>query len=690
MPSGLSKFGAPRINVCNLYISGEFPLYTSGSSYLGTVDINGGTAPYTVELLTGSDEPSSTSPIYGSNPDNGANNGMIIGSVPSTAMVGVTTVYQLNAVGLTGVVNWTISTSASGFSIAQDGKLTFTPTVTGDVSVTVTATALTDSKTASAKYYIRVTTAAAEVPISTFGSLFNGYVNAPYFQNCLAGEGFTFSRPPNGKEWYSNASTGMPENITWASCYACGTPTTAGTYNWTQLFNISGTFDYLPASGTFTIAASPTNTVLNMADRAINDFSILFKSDGPAPMLRVIGNTASNNGSGYVRSLNGHTTGKRYWEVKVNALPANAAFESWLTVGVDKSNIGIVNYDYAQTYTGAIDYPNAGGFFVDKHYFGYSVRRPSGTATYNSPTLGGPGSSNVGSPPAIVAGDVLSFAHDADTGKLWIAINGAWIGGGDPAAGTTATITGLNAATTPRFTQWKPFVTVIGGVDVTFNFGDQSYAHTVPSGFSNIAFAKVTEFSRMVLDSDTMDTRGPNGFKRGVFVVSRTGAGGIIYSPERYAIGIRPRESLGDNGEVPTIRGTIPKSTGKWHVELVSHSFIEYACIGLVPYDWVQSVGGGPGFTTDSFGVFARGEVRNGGSLVASPSEGGVLTLAVDLDASPQTVRVMQDNNTIGTYNLPNTGKPWVPVLGYAGIGYARVAFDTLIYPQSGFQDWTA
>ena len=134
----------------------------------------------------------------------------------------------------------------------------------------------------------------------------------------------------------------------------------------------------------------------------------------------------------------------------------------------------------------------------------------------------------------------------------------------------------------------------------------------------------------------------------------------------------------------------MPKSTGKWQVELVSYSFDDFACIGLAPSDWVQSVGGGPGYTSDSFGAFPRGEIRNAGSLAASMAADGVITLVVDLDANPKAVTVLRDNVVVGTYNLPNTGKPWVAVFGYAGIGYARVAFDTLIYPQAGFQDWTA
>ena len=529
---------------------------------------------------------------------------------------------------------------------------------------------------------------------SASGAIFGGYVGVPHFQNAVGGEGFTFSTPPSRVAWQSNASTGMPENVGWASCFVCGTPTTAGSYSWETKVNYSGSFTLIDLSGSFTVAASPANTVLNSADREINAQSVKFET-GPAPWLRVKGGFQWAGASGFVRALNGYTTGKRYWEVTVNDLPADTSTESQITVGIDRSQYGLVSYGSSGEYTGAISYPNTGGFDSTRAGYGITSRRLAGDATYQGFQVLGWNGPAVNAP-MLANGNVLSFAHDADGGKLWVAVNGAWIGGGNPATDTAPTLSGLTFEAASRFNQWKPYAYVSGGVQLTFNFGDQAFAHSAPAGFSTVAFGRLAEFNRQILASDTMDTRGVPGSERGVFVLSRDGAGGIIYSPERYAVGVQAREGADVGGQLPTIRGDIGKTSGKWQIELGGYSFGDFAAVGLAPFDWVQSVGGGPGYTSDSFGAFPRGtssptaEIVLGGAVVATPAQGGIYTLAVDLDASPKTVRVLRDGVTVGTYNLPATGRPWVPVLCYAGTGYSQIRLDTLRYPQAGFNDWTA
>lgn len=54
----------------------------------------------------------------------------------------------------------------------------------------------------------------------------------------------------------------------------------------------------------------------------------------------------------------------------------------------------------------------------------------------------------VGSGPVINVGDVMRFAVNFTTLTAWLAVNaGAWIGGGDPSAGTLPTIAGITAQT---------------------------------------------------------------------------------------------------------------------------------------------------------------------------------------------------------------------------------------------------
>jgi hypothetical protein len=89
------------------------------------------------------------------------------------------------------------------------------------------------------------------------------------------------------------------------------------------------------------------------------------------------------------------------------------------------------------------------------------------------------GGTTVASVPALVATDVVRWAHDIPTGKVWVGRNGTWLSG-NPAAGTSpiATITAGVAYT--------PVVTSELGTacQVTLNADLSTFAHDVPAGFS--------------------------------------------------------------------------------------------------------------------------------------------------------------------------------------------------------------
>jgi len=73
-------------------------------------------------------------------------------------------------------------------------------------------------------------------------------------------------------------------------------------------------------------------------------------------------------------------------------------------------------------------------------------------------------------------GDLLGFAWDADTGKVWVAKNGTWQNSGNPAAGTgqvTTVSTGVDR--------------VVGAYNssgsCSINFGQRPFTYTPPTGF---------------------------------------------------------------------------------------------------------------------------------------------------------------------------------------------------------------
>ena len=72
------------------------------------------------------------------------------------------------------------------------------------------------------------------------------------------------------------------------------------------------------------------------------------------------------------------------------------------------------------------------------------------------------------------AGDVLGFAFDADAGKLWVSLNGTFVG--SPTAGTGNSWSNVPSGVFPLFAAYN----VAGNI---MNFGQRPFAYTAPSGF---------------------------------------------------------------------------------------------------------------------------------------------------------------------------------------------------------------
>lgn len=78
-------------------------------------------------------------------------------------------------------------------------------------------------------------------------------------------------------------------------------------------------------------------------------------------------------------------------------------------------------------------------------------------------------------------GDVVCLAYSQDSGKLWIRVNGnAWIGGGDPVAGTSPTVSGLGGSQYVGVSEAGS--NSAGGVTGRFRTAD--FTQAVPAGFS--------------------------------------------------------------------------------------------------------------------------------------------------------------------------------------------------------------
>jgi hypothetical protein len=155
------------------------------------------------------------------------------------------------------------------------------------------------------------------------------------------------------------------------------------------------------------------------------------------------GGNLNISGSGGKRSTIAARTGKFYWEFVSNS----GAASNFPISGLYVAGLG--------TYWPGYD-ANSFGYFQggDIYYNGSSVLTVS----------------------SFTDGDLLGFAWDADTGKVWVAKNNTWQNSGNPAAGTgqvTTISTGVDR--------------VVGAYSSsgssTINFGQRPFTYTPPTGF---------------------------------------------------------------------------------------------------------------------------------------------------------------------------------------------------------------
>jgi len=154
------------------------------------------------------------------------------------------------------------------------------------------------------------------------------------------------------------------------------------------------------------------------------------------------------------------TTGKWYWEVVVN----NATTSTVNIVGI-QSYIGFADGTYCGSSGNGIGWgytTNAGNFYSNN----FTV---SGTAP-------------------VLANGTIGIAYDADAGKIWFRnTSGSWVQG-DPAAGTspTGTLSGTATAVMPAVSFYN------SNGAWSFNFGQQAFSYTAPSGYKALCTANLT------------------------------------------------------------------------------------------------------------------------------------------------------------------------------------------------------
>lgn len=154
--------------------------------------------------------------------------------------------------------------------------------------------------------------------------------------------------------------------------------------------------------------------------------------------------------------------------------------------------------------------------------------------------------------PQINDNETISVAYDMDSGRIWFAVEGTWIGGGTPGIGATPAVTMTGIKFTPVFPAIMSSTVNNSGL-ATARFATTDFLYSPPAGFSSIETAG-NDFTFSVramtssLSRDMMDG----------------GASGIAGNVKEFGVSGRYRVRLHDQQTGRLIRETWSNSAGDY------------------------------------------------------------------------------------------------------------------------------
>jgi Concanavalin A-like lectin/glucanases superfamily len=240
-----------------------------------------------------------------------------------------------------------------------------------------------------------------------------------------------------------------------------------------------------------------------------------------------------------VFSTIGITSGKWYVEYVIVASSAIASARTG--AGLARYDVSTSNYYGSDTYSwGSIT---------------------TSVSVYNSNT---PKSTTLGT---FVAGDVLMLAYDADAGKLWFGVKGAWDNGNDPSTGSTPSFSAnLLGSTGPFFFGVHGYTSPD---NTAINFGQRPFAYTAPSGFLplntfNIPAGTVTTSGTF---TGNLSTDGPMVYLNGTPTTMTINGNAVTFGTQadKLANGFKVRSSsilynlIGSNTYTASVVGAVFK-----------------------------------------------------------------------------------------------------------------------------------
>ena len=236
----------------------------------------------------------------------------------------------------------------------------------------------------------------------------------------------------------------------------------SGNGNYWNTNNISvtagTTYDAMTDVPTLTSTTTANYAVVNAAYQKNPNITII---DGNLNMYASV--ASSNNAAQAPMTFELPTTGKYYFEIQTYIFSGSE----------NRAAVGIITNTFNFAATSPEMYNSSGFYGLWYEYGGTAYSVQNGTATSRATGLSSPVN--------------FMIAIDIDNGKMWTGTNGTWHNSGNPSAGTNNPITGtFNTGTFAIGGQANTNGTSTNRQGLKFNFGQQPFTYTPPTGFNNL------------------------------------------------------------------------------------------------------------------------------------------------------------------------------------------------------------
>ena len=235
-------------------------------------------------------------------------------------------------------------------------------------------------------------------------------------------------------------------------------------------------------------------------------------------------------------------------------------------------------------------------------------------------------------------GDVVGIAVDLDNGKLWFSENGTYPNSGNPATGANPAFSNLEFAVQDGglcFTEARGYS---GHND--WNFGQKSYTHSAPSGFSTVQQDNMPETSKGISGLSWVKDRDSGSLNHALFDSSR--------GPLKYLnSNTDGAEGTGADTLTKFLKGGFATEDGL---------FINTSGDSYVAWNWIANGG-----TTASNGSGAitstvQANTTAGFSIVQYTGSGSSASIGHGLSKAPEVIWIKDRDNSSTNWRCWHTG----------------------------------